>query len=139
LVCLRRRGRGGVRQGVRARPRRRRLEAGGQLLSEWDEPQLAEDNKPGFRRDVTCLRDGAAPQATEDRPFIPGSAVKHRRRSFPEQPAIGTNCLCTLSVDAGYTSNRSVAFGCELQGFVAAQTARGYWIRTVTLKIAELC
>jgi hypothetical protein len=32
-----------------------------------------------------------------------------------------------------------LAFAGELQGFVAAQTARGYKIRTVTLKIAELC
>jgi hypothetical protein len=34
---------------VRVRPRRDRVEAGGQLLQEREEPQLAEDDKPGFR------------------------------------------------------------------------------------------
>jgi len=48
-----RRGRGGVRQGLRAWPRRHRIETGGQLLSEWEEPQLAEDQEPEFRQDVT--------------------------------------------------------------------------------------
>ena len=34
------RGRGGIRQGVRAGPRRHRVEAGGQPLSRWTEPEI---------------------------------------------------------------------------------------------------
>ena len=44
-----------VRQGVRARPRRRRVEAERQLLPEREEPQLAQDQEPEFRQDLARL------------------------------------------------------------------------------------
>ena len=48
-----RRGRGGFQECLCVWPRRHRVEAGGKLLQERKKPQLAEDEEPGFRQDVT--------------------------------------------------------------------------------------